>query len=237
MITSSKSFWTVWLAALGLSVPTALSQTPEFRNTGANVHYVGSKVCSSCHEAIFVSYRKTSMGKSMVSGEEPSIAGSFPAPFTIFDKDAGEYFEVLREKDGLYQSQFAVDRSGKEIFRQTRKLAYVVGAGENGFGFIVQRDGYLFEAPLTYYSKPRIWSFSPGYELRNLGFSRPVLAECISCHSGRAQSLSSGNGLYGDPPFVELAIGCENCHGPGELHVRERTARTASSRFSRHQHC
>ncbi|HVW83347.1 MAG TPA: tetratricopeptide repeat protein, partial [Bryobacteraceae bacterium] len=25
-----------------------------------------------------------------------------------------------------------------------------------------------------------------------------------------------------NPPFTEAAIGCENCHGPGELHIRER---------------
>jgi hypothetical protein len=31
------------------------------------------------------------------------------------------------------------------------------------------------------------------------------------------------DGLFEDPPFAELAIGCENCHGPGALHVAERT--------------
>jgi hypothetical protein len=31
-------------------------------------------------------------------------------------------------------------------------------------------------------------------------------------------------GLYKDPPITELAVTCENCHGPGELHVQERLA-------------
>jgi len=25
--------------------------------------------------------------------------------------------------------------------------------------------------------------------------------------------------MYGDPPFLETAIGCENCHGPGGKHA------------------
>src|SRR5262249_40110385 len=33
------------------------------------------------------------------------------------------------------------------------------------------------------------------------------------------QPVPERPGLYRDPPFRELAIGCENCHGPGELHV------------------
>jgi hypothetical protein len=191
--------------------------------------YVGSKVCATCHPAIFAGYSKTSMGRSMASGDDTAFLDRFPAPFTIFDNEAGQYFEVSRKADGLYQSQYAVDRSGKEIFRQTQRLAYVVGSGENGFGFLVQRDGFLFEAPLTYYSKSRVWSFSPGYELRNLGFDRPVLAECIGCHAGRPEPVADRAGLYRDPPFTELAVGCENCHGPGEPHVAQRRGGRAAA--------
>ena len=28
--------------------------------------------------------------------------------------------------------------------------------------------------------------------------------------------------MYEDPPFQELSVGCENCHGPGMLHVEQR---------------
>src|SRR5258708_6516902 len=34
---------------------------------------------------------------------------------------------------------------------------------------------------------------------------------------------ADGNGRFQDPPFQELAIGCENGHGPGQQHVREMT--------------
>ncbi len=206
------------------SVGFLLLALSTFRNSAPNVHYVGANVCGSCHAEIFSSYAKTAMGRSMSLGADAALADRLPVPFRIFDNDIGEYLEVSRRPDGLYQSQYAVDRQGAEIFRQTFKVDYVVGAGQNGYGFVVRRGDYLFEAPLTYYTKSRVWSFSPGYEKRNLGFGRPVLAECIGCHAGRPQPVSNRAGLYKNPPFAELAIGCEECHGPGELHVAERRA-------------
>ena len=162
------------------------------------------------------------MGRSVVAGENKSLVERLPVPFTVFDRKTGLSFEVSRRDGTLYQSEYAVDREGKEVFRQTWPLAYALGAGENGFGFVIRREGHLFEAPLTYYTKPQAWDLSPGYELRNDAFSRPILAQCIGCHSGRPQPIPDRVGAYRDPPLAELAVGCENCHGPGERHVAER---------------
>src|SRR5260370_5412791 len=48
---------------------------------------------------------------------------------------------------------------------------------------------------------------------------------CVVCHSGRPRLARDRNGVYLDPPFQELAIGCENCHGPGGAHVASGGAR------------
>jgi hypothetical protein len=189
----------------------------------AGLHYVGSEACASCHVDIYKSFRATAMGRSMVPGNDSSLAAVLPAPATVYDKDKHQYFQVARDGRDLFQSEYSLDDNGKELFRQTWKLDYVMGAGENGFGFLVQRDHYLFEAPLSYYSKTHSWSFSPGYEIRNRGFTRPILDRCIVCHSGRANPVVGQIGKYKDAAFDELAVGCENCHGPGEQHVAERT--------------
>ncbi len=157
----------------------------------------------------------------MIRAENNALPG-LPSPVTVFDQDLGQYFEVSRKDGNWYESQYALDASGKDLYRQTLKMDYVVGAGDNGLGFAVQRGHHLFEAPLSYYSKSRTWSFSPGYEFRNQAFARPIVAKCIGCHSGRPNPVYSQVGLYKDPPFDELAVGCENCHGPGELHVKQR---------------
>ena len=191
-------------------------------NTEAGGRYVGSKVCASCHSNIYNSFRQTSMGMSMLPGDANSLASVLPVPATVYDKDSNQYFDVMRKDGGLFQSQYALDADGKELFRQTWKVDYDIGAGANGFGFLIQRDHYLFEAPLSYYTKTHSWGFAPGFEVQNRGFTRPILGRCITCHSGQANPVAGQVGLYEDPPFDELAVGCENCHGPGELHVAER---------------
>src|SRR5439155_1192281 len=183
----------------------------------------------ACHPRIFSSYIKPGMRRSVLAGDDKSLVERPPVPFKMFDQKTGQFFEVWRKKGQLYQNQHAVDSAGKEVFRQMWPLAYVLGAGENGFGFVIQRDGHLFQAPLTYYTKPRTWGLSPGYELRNDGFGRLILAQCIGCHSGRPQPVPDRAGAYRDPPLAELAVGCENCHGPGERHVGERQAARAPS--------
>jgi hypothetical protein len=80
----------------------------------------------------------------------------------------------------------------------------------------------LFQAPLSYYSKPAKWDLSPGFELQDAAFNRPIEAGCVVCHSGRANFIRGRSAVYGEPAFHELAIGCENCHGPGQLHITER---------------
>ena len=80
----------------------------------------------------------------------------------------------------------------------------------------------MFQAPLSLYSRTGDWDLSPGYEHADYGFNRPIHAACLICHSGQPRPVADRNGAYHDPPFRELAIGCENCHGPGALHVKER---------------
>lgn len=194
-----------------------------FQNTAPGVAYVGSQSCATCHEEIYESYRKTAMGRSMSTASESRSIERVQTPVSIFDSKQKSTFQVFRQGDDIYQSEYALNSDGRERYRQTEKMVYVIGAGSQGIGHIFQRGDYLFQAPLSFYARPGKWGLSPGYEIDNLGFSRPVLEECIVCHSGLPQAVRGRYGLYKNPPFRELAIGCENCHGPGGLHVSERS--------------
>jgi hypothetical protein len=162
---------------------------------------------------------KTAMGRSMASattGPLPEL--SLPA-HSINDK-TDRRFDVFKRDGKLYESEYAIAADSSEIFRDTRPMEWLIGAGVNGFGPVVEQDHYLFQAPLSFYTRPGTWGPSPGYEATDLGFNRPILAGCIFCHSGRANPVAGANGQYADPPFSELSIGCENCHGPGAAHVQ-----------------
>jgi hypothetical protein len=194
----------------------------SYLNTLPDVRYVGSKVCARCHAPIYEEYEKTAMGRSMILPSDPSAVSRPGSPVTVQAPKFNRYYQIFRNGSGLYQSVYALASGGKEIFRDTQKIVYLVGAGENGIGYIAQTGEYLFEAPLSYYARSGSWELSPGYESGDYGFHRAVAPGCIICHSGRANPAPGPPGRYRTPAFTELAIGCENCHGPGALHVSER---------------
>lgn len=208
--------------------------SPRYRNTASGVAYAGSEACAQCHQDIYDQFTRTGMGRSMARGSDSSQLDKVRAPVNLFDQKINRHFSVYRKGSDLYQSEYELDASGKKVFEQEHRLAYAVGAGEAGYSYLVERGNYLFQAPLSFYSKTQSWELSPGYEMRDQGFSRPIFMQCIVCHSGRpAPAAGAGQPsspyqtdpfVGATPPFAELAIGCENCHGPGALHVKERQA-------------
>jgi hypothetical protein len=201
----------------------------DFRNTKPGVRYVGSKVCRGCHAGIYEQFLRTDMGHST---SLPSIVidrGWLTTPVDIFNHKHNRHYQVFARGAKVFQSEFAVDAAGKEIFRHTEQLQYVVGTGANGVTPIVRRGDFLFQAPLSYYSAKKSWDLSPNYEVQDLGFSLPVTSDCIGCHTGRTQPVPGREGLYKDPPVLEITVSCENCHGPGQIHVDERLAQVTLS--------
>jgi len=191
----------------------AADQTPP-----ADSSYVGSKVCSQCHSSIYESFSRTDMGRSM-SEITPALRDRIPTSASIFDPRLKRHFEISVHDKNLYQSEYETAADGQDVFRETRKVEWMIGSGANGSGAIVKQEDFLFEAPLSFYAKPHQWALSPGYEFGDYGFNRPILPGCIACHSGQPKPILDGSGRFQEPPFAELAIGCENCHGPGLSHV------------------
>ncbi len=186
--------------------------------------FVGSRSCVPCHQNIYDKYAKTSMGHS-IRRVTPELLANLATSGSSYDEKLNQHFEVFAQEGKLFQSQYATEAGGNEIFRETHEIEWIIGSGSNGFAGVTTKGPYLFQGPLSFYSKIGSWGMSPGYEFGNYGFNRPILAGCVACHSGRAMPAAGGNGRFEDPPFQELAIGCENCHGPGQRHIQEMTGK------------
>lgn len=197
-----------------------------YLNTRAGAHYVGSKACAPCHESIYHSYSRTLMGHSMQSlvhlAGAPQILPVPSAPVIVHSTTLDRSFSIARRDSTLFQSEFQLASDGSKVFEDVHPLVYAIGAGENGIGYLIQIGNRLFEAPLSYYTRAHSWELSPGYSDVDFGFLRPADSECIACHSGRSRPASEGGNEFKDPPFEQLAVGCENCHGPGSLHIEQR---------------
>jgi tetratricopeptide (TPR) repeat protein len=86
----------------------------------------------------------------------------------------------------------------------------------------MNRQGYLFQSPISWYSERQVWDLSP-----HLGKSvdppyRPVQALCLYCHANHVDPVEHTGNQFHEPIFQGYSIGCERCHGPGELHVKRR---------------
>jgi len=158
------------------------------------------------------------MGRSLTP-VTPEFLRTVPLPTSIYNSKSGRHFEVHSQDGKLYQSEYQVDAAGHEVFHDTHTIDWIVGANANGLGALIGHDDYIFEAPLSYYAKTGAWELSPGYENGDYAFSRVIAPGCIFCHSGRPQPVAESIGKYEKPAFTQLAIGCENCHGPGSAHV------------------
>jgi hypothetical protein len=173
--------------------------------------YVGSGRCAPCHRAISEHWKGSAMGRSMSSAGEH--LGKVGGETRVGAEKLRREFSV-RVEDGVMKQ-----REAGEGFAHDQVVKWAIGSGVNGYSFVVQRGDHLFQAPLSYYARVGQWGLSPGYEFADYGFNRPIAAGCIHCHSGRPRTVAQTSGKYEDPPFAELAIGCESCHGPGQKHV------------------
>jgi Cytochrome c554 and c-prime len=185
----------------------------------ANGGYVGSAACSRCHLEIANHFANASMGHSLTPVTAEFLK-TLPIPAAYYDAKSDHHFEVHAENGKLYQSEYQTGADGKDVFRNTHELGWIIGTGENGFGALLRRGDFLFQAPLSYYSKAAVWNLSPGYQNADYSFNRIIQPGCIYCHSGRPQPVAGYPGKYDSTPFTQSSVGCENCHGPGAAHVQ-----------------
>jgi hypothetical protein len=215
--------------------PIAPPSTTIFRNTDPKVAYVGSKACESCHESEYRKFLQTPHGQSATLPAERPELKKLPTEGATVCQSAPDpgaptrCYRVFPAKDGYSMSQFDRAADGSETHSEVEKIAFALGTPLIATGYVVQRGDFLFEAPLTYYNVAvaghvQGWGISPGYGNDAVGFTRPVVASCLTCHVGRLRPTDAASNRYLSPPFAELAIGCESCHGPGALHVKKHAA-------------
>jgi hypothetical protein len=198
-----------------------------YRNTAPGVAFTGSKSCvaSGCHERICQDFQAVPMGNSMTPANTPEELARVPHTITVYSQKLDRYLQVTRVGSDLYQTEYQLDEKGNKVFTTTQKLDSRIGGPLTGYTYATRLGNWMFEAPLSYYVRSGEWELSPGYEAMDFAFSRPILTGCLACHNGQPASVPNRDGMYRDPPFrfMDYAVGCECCHGPGQLHVEELT--------------
>lgn len=122
----------------------------------------------------------------------------------------GEFFHRLSNRhytvSGGVMKRHQVDpATGRPINEIERSVTLAIGSGNHAVTYAHRTaQGRLFELPLSWYSKDRAYSMSPGYDRADhFDFRREISESCLFCHS---------NSRTPEP------IGCERCHASSAAH-------------------
>jgi hypothetical protein len=202
-------------------LPSTVVETSPWHNVyDTAAHYVGMDVCRGCHPGIYETFIQTGMGQSFGrASREKSAADFTPAHALVYDTALDYYYKPFWSSDTFYIMEYRLE--GKDtIHKLVQRVDYVVGSGQHTNSHIFNTNGYLYQAPITFYTQKHRWDLAPGFEKGvSSRFKRTIQIECMSCHNGYPNFVDNSENKY---HTVMTGIDCERCHGPGSLHVYER---------------
>jgi hypothetical protein len=207
----------------GQAVPVQPSPPAQYLNARPGVEYHGDEACRKCHSSIYETFKQTGMGRS-VSLPSAEDLRELAKPVSIINQKLNQTYSIYARDGKIFHEESQTDAKGRVVFSETHQIAYTIGAGDVGKSFLVAKGDSLFVSPISYYERIRGWDLSPGYSEGVFhGFTRRVVDLCMDCHTGWPQLVAGSHNRFQQPPFRFLTVGCERCHGPGALHVEQRT--------------
>lgn len=202
---------------------TIADSTPKFLylNHDTAVHYVGMQTCRKCHENIYATFIHTGMGQSFDRATPHKSKGKFGTAALIHDDSNNMWYQSYFRDSVMFIKEFRLE--GKDtIYSRTEKVDYIVGSGQHTNSHMRNKNGYIFQMPMTFYTQKGEWDLPPGFEDGyNSRFERKIGLECMSCHNSLPGFVKGSENKFSEIPN---GISCERCHGPGSLHVAQKEA-------------
>ncbi len=163
-----------------------------------------------------MTYAEHPMGRS-VSPPNRWLPGQGKAA-NSFDA-SGLHYAVERRGDTVWHRE-ALPRGGSTpAVEIAAEIASTIGSGQQGQSYIVNRDGRFYQSPISWLVSTGRWDLSPGYRSRSWHFNRIITESCLFCHCNEAHGEEGTLNAFEPKSLPLQAIGCERCHGPGQLHV------------------
>ncbi len=194
--------------------------TLVYLNHADTARYVGINTCKLCHQGIYNTFIETGMGQSFDAATKEKSAGDF-VHSKIYDEFSDFWYTSFWGKnDSLYFKEFRLQ--GKDtVYKRVEKCDYIIGSGHHTNSHMQNIHGYFNQMPMTFYTQKKEWHLPPGFENGvNTRFTRKIGLECMSCHNALPDFVLGSENKYNSVPE---GINCERCHGPGSVHVQQRS--------------
>ncbi|MDA1193688.1 MAG: multiheme c-type cytochrome [Planctomycetota bacterium] len=183
----------------------------------ATSDFIGVAACKACHPGEHATWHQTSHSRALRAVDPHE----YPLPHEATHAASGLTYRVFaRDKRLIVESSLRRADGATVAVLGEHAMRYAIGSGNRSASFAAEIDGFLVEAPQTWYRAPNAWGMSPGYDVADhADFTRPLDMRCLTCHVGRTERVGdSGERIR----VLEDAIGCERCHGPGRAHAAAR---------------
>ena len=192
-----------------------------FRNVKPGVQFTGDASCAGCHAGHAASYHRHPMGRSADRIGRPGAPENYSSnnPFAVggytlrSEKTPAGDRHVVSSQDGI----------GKPLPDSVMLATVAIGSGTRGRSYLAVEGGAVFQTPVSWFGGSMSkWDLSPSFDLGG-GGRRTISKDCLYCHVNGVDAVEGSVNRISPSGFPEqLNVGCERCHGPGELHVRER---------------
>lgn len=192
----------------------------RWENHGDSASYVGGEQCRACHADKFEHFSMTGMGLSMDSATKQKSSADFSKAL-VHDTHSDLWYRMYWEQERMMMEEFRLE-GHDTVHSRKQWIHYVIGSGQHTNSHLFSVNGYMYQAPMTYYTQEGKWDLPPGYENgHNTRFSRKIGVECLTCHNSLPDHVHGSENKYTKVPN---GISCERCHGPGSLHVKRKLA-------------
>src|SRR5262249_53136374 len=156
-----------------------------YRNVHPEVRYVGDQECSGCHGKETKEYRQHPMGRSFAPTSEAAPVERYePAARNPFEKFGFQFLVERRGERVVHKEK----RTGQTAAELEAEVHYAVGSGTRGRTYLIDRDGYLFQSPISWYSQEGFWDLTPGLQVQE-HFERPARVQCLFCHCNQIEPV------------------------------------------------
>ncbi|HEY3816994.1 MAG TPA: multiheme c-type cytochrome [Polyangiaceae bacterium] len=186
--------------------------------------YVGSEACKDCHKDVYLSYARHSMARTgprpLVTLDRKWLAQIFDAGAAqpVVHERSGFTYRPFRKGNDYFVEELVVAPDGTRVQSWVEQLGYAYSAGSYGMAFYFRQGTRLYQIPIDYYAKARVWGVDPSFaDGGNVRFSKTLGSFCISCHTDYPRRQAGTDDVFLEP--LPAGVGCERCHGPGQKHV------------------
>lgn len=191
-----------------------------YLNLSDSAKYVGIETCKLCHQDIYNTFIQTGMGKSFDVASRQKSSAIVDSETLVYDSYSDFHYQPIWKNENYFMKEYRL--LGKDTsYKRLEKVDFIIGSGQHTNSHIFNNNGYLHQMPLTFYTQLKKWDLPPGFENgSNTRFSRKIGLECMSCHNAYPAFVMGSENKYS---YVPNGINCERCHGPGSIHVEQKS--------------